>query len=57
MQAKAAPSKATSHNVVSPAEWLAARRELLQKEKELTHMRDAVARQRKELPWEKIAKD
>jgi Bacterial protein of unknown function (DUF899) len=29
--------------VVSPEEWLAARRELLAKEKELTRMRDRVA--------------
>jgi predicted dithiol-disulfide oxidoreductase (DUF899 family) len=57
MQPKAAQSKTNSHQVVSPAEWLAARKELLQKEKELTHMRDAVAQQRRELPWEKVAKD
>lgn len=43
--------------VVSQAEWLAARKELLAKEKELTHMRDDIARRRRELPWVKIEKD
>jgi predicted dithiol-disulfide oxidoreductase (DUF899 family) len=42
--------------VVSRAEWLAARRELLVKEKELTRARDAVSAQRRELPWVKIEK-
>jgi predicted dithiol-disulfide oxidoreductase (DUF899 family) len=43
--------------VVSQAEWLAARKELLAKEKELTHMRDDIARRRRELPCVKIEKD
>ena len=42
--------------VVSPAEWLAARKELLKKEKEFTRLRDEVSRQRRELPWEKVEK-
>ena len=36
--------------VVSPEEWLAARRELLAKEKELTRMRDRVNADRRRLP-------
>src|SRR5580692_9167148 len=44
------------HAVVSPAEWLAARKELLRKEKELTHLRDELSRQRRALPWEKVEK-
>jgi len=43
--------------VVSPAEWLAARKEHLTKEKEFTRLRDELSRQRRELPWEKVQKD
>ena len=32
-------------------EWLTARKELLVREKELTHLSDELARQRRELPW------
>ncbi len=46
-----------NHKVVSPSEWLAARKELLAKEKEFTRLRDELSRQRQELPWEKIEKD
>ena len=42
--------------VVAPAEWLAARKELLKKEKEFSRLRDELTRQRRELPWEKVAK-
>jgi len=42
--------------VVSPAEWLAARKELLKKEKEFTRLRDELSRQRRELPREKVEK-
>ena len=43
--------------VVSPAEWLTARKELLKKEKEFNRLRDELSRQRRELPWEKVDKD
>ena len=43
--------------VVSPAEWLKARKELLKKEKEFTRLRDELSRQRRELPWERVEKD
>jgi predicted dithiol-disulfide oxidoreductase (DUF899 family) len=43
-------------NVVSHAEWLAARREFLRKEKEFTRLRDELSRQRRTLPWEKVEK-
>ena len=42
--------------IVSPAEWLAARKQLLAKERELTHLRDEISRQRREMPWEKVEK-
>jgi hypothetical protein len=41
---------------VSPAEWEAARKELLIREKQLTRQRDEVDRQRRELPWVKVEK-
>ena len=42
--------------VVSRAEWLAARKALLVKEKEHTRSRDELSRQRRELPWVKVEK-
>jgi predicted dithiol-disulfide oxidoreductase (DUF899 family) len=50
----------TSRNhpdVVSEAEWLVARKKLLEREKELTHQRDAVSAERRNMPWVKIEKD
>jgi predicted dithiol-disulfide oxidoreductase (DUF899 family) len=47
----------TDHKVVSPAEWQAAREELLQHEKEHTRMADELARRRRELPWVAIEKE
>ncbi len=43
--------------VVSQAEWLAARKILLTKEKELTHLRDALSAERRELPWVRVEKE
>lgn len=43
--------------IVSRAEWLAARRALLQQEKELTRQRDRLAEERRRLPWVKVEKD
>lgn len=43
--------------VVSRAEWLAARRELLIKEKDFTHQRDALSAERRNLPWVKVEKE
>ena len=42
--------------VVSREEWLAARRELLREEKELTRLRDRLAERRRALPWVKVDK-
>ncbi len=42
--------------VVSEDEWLAARLELLQQEKQFTRERDALAARRRSLPWVKIEK-
>ena len=49
-------SKREQPPVVSSAEWLAARKELLRKEKELTRLRDEISRQRRALPWERVEK-
>jgi len=48
---------ATAGNIVSPEEWLQARKRLLEKEKEFTRLRDELSRQRRELPWERVEKD
>jgi len=44
-------------SVVTQSEWIAARTELLRKEKEFTKLRDELNRQRHELPWERIEKE
>lgn len=43
--------------VVSPADWLAARKKLLAREKEYTHLRDALAVERQALPWVRVEKN
>ena len=43
--------------VVSPQEWKGAREELLVKEKELTHARDALAAERRRMPRMAVEKD
>ncbi len=45
-----------SHRVAAKDEWVAARRALLAKEKELTRLRDDLSRARRELPWERVDK-
>jgi predicted dithiol-disulfide oxidoreductase (DUF899 family) len=47
----------TAHRTATRDEWLAERLELLTAEKELTRRTDAVAAQRRELPWVKIDAD
>ena len=42
---------------VSPQEWDAARERLLVKEKALTHARDALAAERRRMPWMRVEKD
>ena len=44
------------HPVVSREEWLTARKALLAREKEQTHLRDAVNAERLALPWAKVEK-
>ncbi len=47
----------TDHKTGTPEEWLAARLELLDAEKELTRRSDELARRRQELPWVRIEKE
>jgi len=46
-----------AHKTVSSEEWLAARKALLEKEKEATRICDELAAARRELPWEEVRKD
>ena len=46
----------TEHLVVSRAEWLEARKQLLAEEKEFTQQRDALSARRRALPWVAVEK-
>lgn len=46
-----------NHPIVSRERWLAERKTLLAHEKELTRMRDQIARERRALPWVRIEKN
>ena len=46
-----------THTTATREQWLAARLELLEAEKELTRRSDEVARQRQQLPWVPVEKD
>lgn len=47
----------TTHKIGTREEWLAARLDLLDAEKELTRLSDALAQRRQQLPWVRIDKD
>jgi predicted dithiol-disulfide oxidoreductase (DUF899 family) len=47
----------TDHKIGTPEEWLAARVELLDAEKELTRRSDELAQRRRDLPWVRIDKE
>ncbi|HKD03315.1 MAG TPA: thioredoxin family protein [Terriglobales bacterium] len=51
-----ATSNLDLQKIVSPEKWLAARKELLRREKEFTRLRDELSRRRREMPWEKVEK-
>ncbi|WP_368562120.1 DUF899 domain-containing protein [Pseudoxanthomonas sp. UTMC 1351] len=46
-----------NHPVVSRDEWLAERKKLLAREKELTRLSDQIARERRALPWVRVDKN
>jgi len=45
------------HAVVTHDEWIAARKELLDQEKEFTRRRDELSARRRALPWEAVDKE
>ena len=47
---------AVDHRVVSSDRWIAERKKLLAREKELTRLRDQIAAERRALPWVRIDK-
>ncbi|MBT3533393.1 MAG: DUF899 domain-containing protein [Rhodospirillaceae bacterium] len=47
----------TTRNIATREEWLAARKELLDREKALSREHDALAQARRALPWVKIEQD
>jgi predicted dithiol-disulfide oxidoreductase (DUF899 family) len=47
----------TGHRIGTHEEWLAAREQLLVREKEHTRLGDELARQRRELPWVRVQKE
>jgi predicted dithiol-disulfide oxidoreductase (DUF899 family) len=46
----------TDHQVVTPDEWVEARKHLLAKEKEFTRLRDQLSQTRRDLPWVRVTK-
>jgi predicted dithiol-disulfide oxidoreductase (DUF899 family) len=57
MEPKTEKNQMNHPRVVSEAEWLVARKDLLTREKELTRLRDEVSRHRRELPRVGIEKE
>jgi predicted dithiol-disulfide oxidoreductase (DUF899 family) len=47
----------TDHRIGTREEWLAAREDLLKREKEHTRLGDELARARRDLPWVRVEKD
>ena len=57
MKTTVADASIANHRVVLKDEWIAERKKLLAREKELTHLRDQIARERRALPWVRIEKN
>jgi predicted dithiol-disulfide oxidoreductase (DUF899 family) len=45
------------HEIVSPENWVAMRKELLKKEKEFTRLGDQLSAEKRKLPWVKVGKE
>lgn len=54
---KPAATSKSERKVVPQEEWITARKALLTKEKEATHLLSELSRERRQLPWVKITKD
>jgi len=50
-------TEAVDHAIVSHAEWVKARKQLLEREKEFSHAREAMSAAQRELPWERVDKE
>jgi len=46
-----------NHPVVSHEEWIEARKTLLAKEKEFTHLREELSAARRDMPWERVVEN
>jgi predicted dithiol-disulfide oxidoreductase (DUF899 family) len=57
MNTAIAEGTTVNHPVVSRDRWVAERKTLLAREKELTRLRDQIARERRALPWVRIEKN
>jgi len=57
MKTAIAAVSTVNHPVVSRDRWVAERKTLLAREKELTRLRDQIARERRALPWVRIEKN
>jgi len=57
MESKTKESQMNHPEIVSKAEWLVARKDLLAREKEFTRQRDALSAARRQMPMIKIGKD
>jgi predicted dithiol-disulfide oxidoreductase (DUF899 family) len=57
MNSATAESNIMNHPVTSKDQWIAERKKLLAREKELTQLRDQIARERRALPWVRIEKN
>ena len=55
--ATSATASLANHDIVSRERWLDQRLALLAREKELTRLRDQVARERRALPWQRVQKN
>jgi predicted dithiol-disulfide oxidoreductase (DUF899 family) len=48
---------ADNHQIVSSAEWIEARKQLLAEEKEFNRLRDRLTERRRNMPWEAVKKE
>ena len=57
MNTATANPNTVNHAIVSRDRWIAERKALLAHERELTHLRDQIARERRALPWVRVDKN
>ena len=57
MNTATAEPSTMNHPVVSRDQWVAERKKLLAREKDLTRLRDQIARERRTLPWVRVEKN